>query len=116
MGPEPPARARAAARRLAGTPPHPTAGTGEPGSKKSRGNEYDCAECGISYPQQDMIKSMRHKHTRTTQPEAAQGDAVQDALGQERLKDLSREEVAKLCQKVCKECEVKLRLEEWHAA
>ena len=70
----------------------------------------------MSYPHKEMIKSMRHRHTRIIRPEAAQGDAVQDTLGQKRLKDLSRAEVVRLYQKVRKECELKLRLEEWHAA
>ena len=68
----------------------------EPGSKKLRGNAYECAECRASSPHTDMIKSMRQRHTRTSKPEAASGDAVQDALGQKRFKDLSLEQVAKV--------------------
>ena len=90
---------------------------GEPGTKKLRGNEYECAECAISYPHKEMIKSVRSKHTVTIKPEAAPGDAaVQDALGQKRFQDLQWDELKKACRKICKDCELMLRLEEWRAA
>ena len=41
---------------------------------------------------------------------------MQDALGQKRFKDLSLEQVAKVYLKVCKTCELTLRMEEWRAA
>ena len=55
---------------------------GEPGSKKLRSNAYKCAECHIS---------SAHK-------EAAPGDAVQDAMAQERDEDLSLAELVKMLQ------------------
>ena len=62
---------------------------GEPGSKRLRGKE-----CHISSPHKEMIK-----HTRTTKPEAAPGDAVLDhAMAQERDEDLSMAELVKMLQ------------------
>ena len=76
---------------------------GEPGTKKLRGNEYECAECAISYPHKEMIKSVRLKHAVKIKPEAAPGDAaMQDALGQKRFQDLQWEELKKVCRKIAR--------------